>query len=240
MIKYLDNGTKLLAFEPKDVFAIRVLSLYKTYGIHSSFVNFWIQEENETCTAIISALDNDFTLSFTPGANLEELESFFSIMAPGSLQCDFTFQMDEPIETGSIFQKNGVSDFESSFELEILATCPLDQIFKLNHLEKQGYDYSKWSVDFSERVKKGTVKAFSLLDKETVACTASYTSIWENDIVIGYIATEPKFRGKGYASKLLQFMTKDTQNNYYILCREALKSFYEKIGFTEIGKWSIY
>jgi hypothetical protein len=64
MIKLIDNPDEFDTFNKDDIFFIRIMSLLKAYSTEYNFALFYKQiDESENITAIISRLDNDYTVA---------------------------------------------------------------------------------------------------------------------------------------------------------------------------------
>lgn len=51
---------------------------------------------------------------------------------------------------------------------------------------------------------------------------------------IGSVATNPLYRNKGYAQKLIQNLLKDNPNKVFFLYSDINPNFYKKLGFIEV------
>ena len=72
MIKLIDNPDEFDTFNKDDIFFIRIMSLLKAYSTEYNFALFYKQiDESENITAIISRLDNDYTVYNDMGHKLE-------------------------------------------------------------------------------------------------------------------------------------------------------------------------
>ena len=74
--------------------------------------------------------------------------------------------------------------------------------------------------------------------KDGVAVASAMTvAEWQGGAVIGAVATDPKHRGNGYASRCVTALTRQLQqqNKQVYICpkNEYAKRLYERLGFTE-------
>ena len=89
MIKLIDNPNEFDTFNKDDIYFIRIMSLLKAYSTEYNFALFYKQiDENENITAIISRLDNDYTVCQNDNFNQKELDDFFKTLGFYSIHCD--------------------------------------------------------------------------------------------------------------------------------------------------------
>lgn len=235
----LAESYELLQQPAQDVFAVRILALYTSYGTSFSFARFWIQESGDgVVTALISALDNQFTLSFSEQADQEELRSFFSVVGFQTLQCSGQFNYSAAFLSGCVLQKTNW--FCTGCEKENVLLCPLDVVYQLNRKFLPDIDYRSWYTDLFRRVRQGAAKAFALQVNGTYVSAALYTSIYQDKKILGYIATDANWRKQGLASRLIAAVTPIDAGQYYLLCEKKNLAFYQQQGFAVIGKWRVY
>ena len=73
MIKLIDNPDEFDTFNKDDIFFIRIMSLLKAYSTEYNFALFYKQiDESENITAIISRLDNDYTVCHNDNFNQKD------------------------------------------------------------------------------------------------------------------------------------------------------------------------
>ena len=79
MIKLIDNPDEFDTFNKEDIFFIRIMSLLKAYSTEYNFALFYKQiDESENITAIISRLDNDYTIRHNDNFNQKKNLTIFS------------------------------------------------------------------------------------------------------------------------------------------------------------------
>lgn len=241
MIRFIENQDVVLQYPESDVFAARIFAALATYGTGYGFLRFWIQETEGRFTACISALDSDFTLSFLPDANREELAAFLCAIGFSTLQCSSKFYLDRPFTEGFVMslipQKETLPNDPAA---ENPYPCTLDDVYRLNTLQQAGIDYRTWYADLFRRCKKGTAKVFGLSVQNRVVSTASVTACTVAHTVIGCVATEPRWRRRGYAAQLLTYLVSQSRTGCFLLCEAGLLPFYQKAGFQIKEQWRQY
>ena len=56
---------------------------------------------------------------------------------------------------------------------------------------------------------------------------------WGNSVELGTVVTKKKYRGKGYSTKLINYVIKGYKE-VYVVCAPKLINFYSKFGFKQI------
>ncbi|MCM1114445.1 MAG: GNAT family N-acetyltransferase [Clostridium sp.] len=238
MIKIVDDEACIYAFDKTDLFSIRIKALLKSYGTSYDFASFYVQYIDSHITAVLSKLDNDFTVSYTDDADINEIWEFVNVIGYNSVLCDYNFSTDGAFDWGDIMVT------KSKTEIFIPYT-ELDEFPKLmdlfNYNDYDAADFESWYVDISHRVRHNTAKAYTLKVNDEIISSGIFSSIYNNDAVLTAVQTEPQFRRMGYGSALVSAMIGDIKGKVYLM-REHNKNeeFYKKLGFINIGKWRMY
>lgn len=238
MIEKIENVNGFDEWKKRDIFTVRILSLLKSYGCKYNFATFYKQVINGRTTAILSKLDNDFTLSVESGFDNEELVRFFCITGYNSILSGTDFLISPRFDEGTVMS--------SSAKLEPrLVNETVDEYPKLmdlfNFVDYEEQDFKAWYVDISHRVRHNTAKAYTLnVDGFTVS-SGILSSIIEGFSILTAVRTESEFRRMGYASKLVSYICCDVKGVVYLMCdSEENERFYKKLGFENDEKWRIY
>lgn len=242
MIKRIDNADEIFSFSKSDIYAIRIKALLKSYGTSYDFAKFYIcfSDYDEPC-AIISSLDNDFTLSYSmlTQDNADEICAFITSIGYNSLLTDSEFVITgTKYDSGIVMQASKRYDFPLT-DATINEYPKLMDLFNLDSYDK--WDFEAWYVDLSHRIRHGTAKAYSLNINDEIISSAVYSSIYKDDAILTSVETVPEYRGLGWASQLVSYMLGDIKGNVYLM-REENKNeqFYLKLGFTNCGRWRMY
>ena len=218
MIKLIDNPDEFDTFNKDDIFFIRIMSLLKAYSTEYNFALFYKQiDENENITAIISRLDNDYTVCHNDNFNQKELDDFFKTLGFNSILCD-----EDLINYAEIDEYPKLMDL---FNLEDYSSA----------------DFESWYVDVSHRIRHGAAKAVTLNINGEIVSSGIFSSIYNNDAILTAVSTQSEFRRMGYASALVSAMVCDIKGKVYLM-RDKNKNeeFYKKLGFENIGYWRMY
>lgn len=240
MIKYTQSPEIIKKYAFDDAFTVRILAMLAAYGTSFSFTRYWVQENTAGAyTALIAALDNHYTLSFTLDADREELASFFNMVGFTSLQCSGLLTLPFSFTEGCVMKKKG--GLHPTLHTNTITTdFSLDFVYHLNQDFLSGVNYKDWYADLSRRIRRGTAQAAGILEGQAPAATALLTAKTEKQAIIGYIATKPACRAKGYATALVHYLTQNAAYDYFLLCEKKNHAFYKKLGFNAIGNWRVY
>ena len=217
-------------------FTAKIQALYKTYGNNHRFADFWIQNSD---TAVCS-VDGNLTIECTQNSDFDELRQFLYCIPFNSISVDEKYcQMLKlkPFSSSYIVKYTGKTDNN------IIGT---DNNYKAVYilLIESGFeigDYYSFLSDFVSRINSGCAALSSLYVDSILAATASALFIGEKDVLLGAVATDKSFRGRGYAPELVSSLASYYAKNksVFLFCREdSLAVFYKKCGFSVTGRWS--
>ena len=95
--------------------------------------------------------------------------------------------------------------------------------------------YDLWLTDTSHKIRHGLSQCFMLGN----FTTATIQYICDNTALVGHVATIPEERGRFHARKLLYWLGEKLNKegvNVRLFARSHRVSYYEEIGFKEIGR----
>lgn len=239
MIKLIDNPDELDTFNKDDIFFIRIMSLLKAYSTEYNFALFYKQiDESENITAIISRLDNDYTVCHYDNFNQKELDDFFKTLGFNSILCDENLKLSFSYDYGITMATN--KKIEKTINYAEIDEYPkLMDLFNLE--DYSSADFESWYVDVSHRIRHGAAKAVTLNINGEIISSGIFSSIYNNDAILTAVSTQSEFRRMGYASALVSAMVCDINGKVYLM-RDKNKNeeFYKKLGFENIGYWRMY
>lgn len=239
MIELLDEHFCPGIYGKKDIFSVKIFSLFQAYGTKYPFIRFYAQKSSNEITAVICILDNDITLSYIRNkADIDELTEFVNVMGFSTLLCDDNFVINREYDNGIVMSSARKIEIPCDY-IEVDEYPYLFDLF--NFVDYGDVDFESWYVDISHRIRHGCAKAVTLNVDGEIISSAIFSSIYENDAVLTAVQTKPKFRKSGYASALVSSMCCDVTGTVFLM-RESdkNKSFYKKLFFDNIGKWRIY
>lgn len=239
MIEKINNIEQFENFIKEDIYYVRIMSLIKAYGCNYDFTRFYRQlDESKNITAILSGLDNDWTLCFDNKADCDELEEFFSIIGYSTILADSSFKFTDSFEEGIVMSSSRKMEFPSQYT-EIDRFPKLMELF--NFVDYGTADFETWYVDISHRIRHGCASAYTLNVNDEIISSGIFSSIYNDNAVLTAVQTSPEFRHMGYGSSLVSEMLGDIKGTVYLMRELNLnEQFYIKLGFNNTGKWRMY
>lgn len=238
MIEKINEITDFDDWKIRDIYSVRILSLLQSYGTKYNFAVFYRQIIDGKVTAIMSRLDNDFTLAICDDTDDSELIHFFCISGFSTITCSSLFDFGAKYEEGVVMASDTKRD--TTMQGAVLDEYPkLMDLF--NFVDYQNQDFKSWYVDISHRVRHGTAKAYTLNVNDTIISSGILSSIIDGYSILTGVRTDDEFRGMGYGSCLVDNICSDINGTVYIMRDKNLNEhFYNSLGFENIGKWRIY
>ncbi len=238
MIEQISDKSKFNEWTKKDIYTIRILALLDAYNCKYPFVTFYRQIICGEVTAIMSKLDNNFTLSLNDNADNEEIANFISTIGYETVLSDEKFVFKSGYKSGAVMKTSKCFEF-SAIGAKIDEYPKLMDLFNLIDYEKQ--DFESWYVDINHRIRHGAAKAYALTFWGEMVSSAIFSSIHKNYAVLTAVSTKPEFRRMGYASFLVSSMISDFGGTVFLMREKDMnETFYKKIGFENCGEWRIY
>lgn len=238
MIEKIENPEVFDLWTKRDIFSIRILALLKSYSTKYHFCSFYRQVIDGKVTAVMSKLDNNFTLSLEEGFDNEELVHFFCLNGYSSILSDERFVISPRYNEGDIM----ISSAKRDCLMEGVVVDEYPKLMDLyNFVDYDEQDFKSWYVDISHRVRHKTAKAYTLTKNDSIISSGILSSIIDNYAILTAVRTEPEFRRMGYGSALVAEICADFTGYVYIMRDEGVnEEFYTKLGFENIGKWRMY
>lgn len=238
MVEIINDASLIDAWKIRDIYSVKILSLLKSYGTKYNFATFYRQIIDGKITAILSRLDNDFTLSVSDDFDDAELIHFFCVIGFNTITCSDKFQFGAKFEEGAVMSSSSKRDCT-------MTSAVIDEYPKLmdlyNFVDYDNQDFKSWYVDISHRVRHKTAKAYTLNVDGVIISSGILSSIIDGYSILTGVRTDDEFRCMGYGSCLVQNICSDVTGTVYIMRdMNQNESFYTKLGFNNIGKWRIY
>lgn len=252
MIKIIDINFNplqdILNLYPNDTFLCRIGSLYSTYGIDKTFVNFWVQlDDNDRITSVISMLDFQMTLYLTQNSNMDEIEKFIYITGTKSVLTDYKYNLilnNFKKLSGDILK----FDYNSNTHTvnnQINTTSPkvkdlyrlLNSVYDSNFVDKNSF-----CLDVSHKLLKKASRIYTIINNNELVSCAMTVAEFQNTAIIGAVATLKSNRSNGFATDLVislsDKLTQEGKSVYVYTDNSKINEFYNKIGFNKDGKWN--
>ena len=234
MIKLISSDDEILliwenfpVLKDKDnVEALKIYALWRSYGTKYDFCRFY-----KTDGAVLCAQNGSFVISGNEKRDLEELADFVKISGFSEIFC--SEQIGKPLteylrckrETVNLMRFDG-----TGVPCETEKETPLEEFYSIL---KTSFDieFEPWYLDMSHRIRHGIAGTRRLGGSVLVIQHELFGSA-----LLSQIATAPRYRGKGGASRLISAVCAElAQSEVYVLCTDELRGFYEKNGFHRIS-----
>lgn len=239
MIKKLNSNYKQKIFniEDKTPNLMKIKSLLNAYGMKTSFLSFY---DNEDFNILVAVKDS---MAYTYVSNtdkLDELSAFISLLGVNLLS-------EEKLSIDGFNEEVG-----NTYTINTKGINPL-KLDKTSNNIQDGYDvlsvifnnsineasYKKWYTDVSHRVRHNISRIYTY----NAMCSATAYCNVDGDVMIVQLGTLESERGKGMARAMISHIAADypEADRIVLLSQNATSDkFYEKIGFELWGKWYYY
>ena len=226
-----------------DVYGTRTVGYYNTYGTEQNAVSFYAQEVGGRCTGVLSDAFRQGSLTVTDDADFAEWTEFIRFLGLDTLLCDRNTagKMELlPNKNGFVMRYFGAEqiDKQDTFDADN-PDFSFRDVYTL--LQSCGFtlgDFDSWFADFALRVRRKTADVRMAVRDGVPVSTASALFQSDRAVYLGAVATDPAFRGQGLAGGLVLSLAQ-CGKRAEILCKAHRVSFYEQLGFQQIGEFAI-
>lgn len=242
MIKLIEHEHELdRPLLMKTLSGKKMLSYMRAYGPNYDFCRFY-KVTNETGIGFMFIINS--TLIICTDGNLlpdQETDLFISMNMPFRIEGDSNIL--EGIGLTEQYQRLNRTIFElipddsplEAIEEHVDFNPKLTDVYEIL---SEGFpniaDFSLWYTDTSHRCRHGISRVFTYRNSTTASVSFDIGST----ILIAQVATTSAARGRGYAREFLKWLAKffnGLGKRAYLLALDVRKSFYEEIGFREVG-----
>lgn len=218
--------SSLPSLSEKSAESVKINCLFEAYK-NDDRVLFWVQDEGK---AVISLSDSNMIIH-NISADMEELKEFVEVINPVCIFSDLeTLENLGKTPKEKIYVMARKADLEGETKGDTLSSKELYALLDADGLSLPEYPY--FAIDFCKRLNMGTADYFALKD----TC-AAITFNCQVCAIMNGIASHKK----GYGSIALKaVLQKNKGREFLVCCREKIKGFYEKNGFTPLyfaGYW---
>lgn len=256
MIRFVDNEI----LENEYFSACDFDNVYGTinsfmYRIHSQNRTgfFWnIYDCEESLCGNLCFVNDTFNLCIKAEKDVEELAQFIDFWGNFKFlnynNCNVK-NLDKlvltPINTAFGEILNG-TEYQNpiSFTGEICKDINLYDVFCLFKESFPGkmknLDFSDFNYDMNCRIRKQQSFIFGIKKDGVLASAIEIMCLSPKSTIIGCLATSKEYRSMGYASSLLQFVSKEfSRSTLYVFAdNDKVAQFYKKIGFEKSAAWA--
>lgn len=248
MISEIKNtDKKLLLLLKQNHYTRRIKSHFLAYGNDYDFCRFYSVECSGVLLGVISCFYSSMMISTFSDKRfndvvLDEISDFILMNKPMSVELEKCYADHIAERTKSEYKPDIRTEFRfiPKNSLPPLAVEELPKLGDVFEILKKCFpaisadENELWLADTSHRVRRGLSQSF-LLDKCT---TATIQYIIDGTVLIGNVGTVPEERGKHHARNLLYWIGEKLTNDGFevrLMARPNRVSYYEEIGFKEIG-----
>lgn len=205
---------------------VKIKCLFDAYK-NDNKVMFWTQDG---ARAVISMTDGNMII-LNNDADTKELKDFVDLLSPACVFSDYDTLCAigrEPRERIDIMYRKADIVFDT-----VSDQLKSDEIYSLLDVDGLSLpEYPYFAVDYCRRLNMGSADYFGLKDK----CAAVSFNCGSYAIINGIAA-----KAKGYGSIALKgILNKNYGRHFLVCCRDKVKGFYEKNGFSLLyfgGYW---
>ncbi len=227
MISLLKGEMPTLSSSPA---AVRILSLYETYGCEYGFLRFYVQTIDGVLTAVISIMDGNATLLELNNADRHETTCFLSAVGAKTVFSENALPLEKQ-EVGDVMLfENNTDNKQPQNEIK------LQSIYNVMSTCFDMPNFDAWYPDMSHRLRHGGAVAV----QNEHGCAVAFKS--RTDAIISGICVENGKRSQGYGSAILNELINisGVRKIYALVEENGPKQFYEKNGFSHVGKFSTF
>lgn len=224
---------------PMDECAIRIHSLRRAYGIDVPFIRYYADDNGNLLsimdgTAILycETMTDEWLIFLSMNPDISHVHC--SAVAGEKLMKTKEWQG----RVGVVLQYNGAL---VNSETQVCESPHLPAVHALLSRCFEGMSpLDAWYPDVSHRLRHDCGKIATIYDGDSVISTAMTVAETDTAALIGQVATDSRYRGRGYAKSCINsLISRYKGKTLYILpMTEIARSLYEKMGFTPCGEWA--
>lgn len=235
MIKLIDD-VNALGFMKSGAFSAKIQGFALTYGTEYDFALFYAQYVGDTPVSALSKVDGNIVLYSTDDTDFEELREFLGAVGFSTVQGDYSAlkQLELNISDSSYIVKSEKrlnaekpKNFNENPDMKKIHSLLTESGFEMG-------DYPAFASDVCARLNKGTARVGVIGERD---CCVFRLFEGKDCVLLGAVATDKSKRGQGIASALVTYMAQGEKDAYLLTRNDSLLNFYEKLGFTPVGRW---
>lgn len=226
MIKRISGDEELTGLPLTGIIPQRIRALCTAYGYERSFCRAYAQDADKT---FMTLLDNEAVVWATEGTDFCELADFMqmngfsSVLGDNDVAKGIMRELSVACDVMSVMRFEGAPQpCEADYDPYL---CDVADIVNKSF----GIDRDAFYLDMSHRIRHGVSRAVLL---EHSALVIQHCA--NGEALLSAVATDPDYRGRGNASRLiLGVCAYLAPNKVNLLCEPKLEGFYEHLGFVK-------
>ena len=213
-------------------FGCRLAAVARAYGFSRDFARFWVGGGGA-----YGLLDGQMSLAGRP-EDMEEARQFLCALGPGSVLCERGLAAGLGLEGG--LEGAVMAKLTPSGEPSVFPAPSLTEVCGLLRRAGMAVSAEPFYLDLSHRVRHGAALALGEYRGGELTGCAVVSAIFEGGAVLSALAVREDIRGRGVGTRLLGRAERALPGHTLYVFRESGKNraFYERLGFTETGRWS--
>lgn len=210
--------------------------------IYADYISGQIKETNsfyvsENCAFMLSGVN--LTLCGKPTADeLEELLTFCNFCGVSSIESQIK---NLPM---SVDKKLHIMEYagETTIEREdVVSNEDTYSFIKFCCTNFHNLNFDIVYSNFARKINKGISDIYYIIKNNKIVSGAISTVYSEDTVYITFVSTLNEYRKQGLAEKVLgHIIAKNKDKKVILKCEDALKPYYEKLGFNSIGEITVY
>lgn len=218
--------------------AIRIHALKKVYGF-ASFIRYYTDDNG----GLMSIIDGTAVLYCSDPS---EEWAVFITMNPDVLRVHCSVDMGRMLmkagwqgREGVVLRYEGVPTNSTTSEV-----CENPYLPSVHALLCRCFEdmtsLNTWYPDVSHRIRHNCAHIATIMDGDMVVSTAMTVAVTESAAILGQVATNPDFRGRGYAKTCINtvILRCKAKTLYILPVDDFARSLYESMGFVFAGEWA--
>lgn len=259
MIVKLDNShrNKLTGYLMKEEeYNLFILGDINNFGLEEEFLEFFAEFNSEhDIIAVMMRFYNEFiiyssvdTFNVDEFANILISNEFKGLSGKSNVVDMFNNKIHVNNKRNMHFSKliddSKIYDYILNYKANITDEQSLNGVFQLYKIEDNGTEYRN-KDQVRKEFKNKTARGFHLINKENqvIACIRTSAEYKSSAMITG-LCVHPDYRKKGYATALISILCRKLLEEKKCPClfydNEKAGRIYNKLGFREIGLWSLW
>ena len=256
MIRFIDDKNLETDYQTAcsfdDVFGTINSFLFENYSNYGSSFFWNLYDDNDQLAGNLSFVNDTFTICAKDDSCSEELAQFINFWDNFSCisynKCN-VISLDNILYSactsafGEILAKT-TDDCSPSNSNDICKDINLYSVFclfKESFPEKfDRMSFESFNYDMNYRIRKEQSFIYGILKDDVLTSALEVMCTSQNNVVLGCLATNKKYRGYGFATSLLNNLSNDFPNSttYVFSENNSVTKFYKKIGFKDHAVWA--
>ena len=210
--------------------------------IYAEYISNQLKETNsyyvtDNCALMFSGVN--LTLCGNPTADeLEEILSFCNFCGVMSIESQIE---NLPM---SVDRKMHIMEYvgeDTTEDANVICNDAISLFIKFCCSNFGNISFDNVYSNFARKINCGIADIYYLMQDNKIASGAIATKYGEDTEYITFVSTSPEFRKQGLAYRVLKhIISQYTDKKVILKCEDALKPFYENMGFKAVDEITVY